>query len=47
LEITRKYKGRLIDTSQFELSADLKTLTLSIILAGENKPRNTFVFDRE
>jgi hypothetical protein len=47
LEITRKYKGRLIDTSQFELSADLKTLTLSIILAGENKPRNIYVFDRE
>jgi hypothetical protein len=47
LEITRKYKGRLIDTSQFELSADLKTLTLSIILRGENKPRNIYVFDRE
>jgi hypothetical protein len=47
LEIARKYKGRLVDTSQFELSADLKTLTLSIILAGENKPRNIFVFDRE
>jgi len=47
LEITRKYKGKLIDTQQFELSTDLKTVTLSIILAGENKPRNIFVFDRE
>jgi hypothetical protein len=47
LELTRKFKGKLIDTQQFELSTDLKTLTLSIILAGENKPRNTFVFDRE
>jgi hypothetical protein len=47
LEITRKYKGRLIDTSQFELSADLKTLTLSVFLPGENKPRNMYVFDRE
>ncbi len=47
LELTRKYKGRLIDTQQFELSTDLKTLTLSIILPGENKPRNIFVFDRE
>lgn len=47
LEITRKYKDRLIDTSQFELSTDLKTLTLSIILRGENKPRNIYVFDRE
>jgi hypothetical protein len=47
LELTRKYKGKLIDTSQFELSADLKILTLSIVLAGETKPRNIFVFDRE
>jgi hypothetical protein len=47
LEITRKYKGRLIDTAQFELSADLKTLTLSTFLPGENKPRNIYVFDRE
>jgi hypothetical protein len=47
LEIVRKYKGKLIDTQQFELSTDLKTITLRVILPGENKPRNTFVFDRE
>lgn len=47
LELTRKYKGRLIDTWQIEIPPDLKTVTLSIILAGETKPRNIFVFDRE
>jgi hypothetical protein len=46
LEITRKFKGKIIDTQQIELSTDLKTLTLTIILAGENKPRNILVFDR-
>jgi len=47
LELTRKYKGKLIDTQRIELSSDLKTLTLSIFLPGETKPRNTYVFDRE
>jgi hypothetical protein len=47
LEITRKFKGKLIDTQQFELSTDLKTITLRVFLPGENKPRNIFVFDRE
>jgi hypothetical protein len=47
LEITHKFKGKIIHTQQIELSTDLKTLTLSIILAGENKPRNILVFDRE
>jgi hypothetical protein len=46
-EIIRKFKGKLFDTQQIELSADLKTLTLSIFLPGENKPRNMYVFDRE
>ena len=31
----------------FDLSTDFKTITLSTILAGENRPRNIFVFDRE
>jgi hypothetical protein len=47
LEITHKFKGKITDTQQIELSTDLKALTLSIILAGENKPRNILVFDRE
>jgi hypothetical protein len=47
LEIADKFSGKILDTQQIELSADLKALTLRIILAGENKPRNVFVFDRE
>ena len=47
VEFVDKYKGRILQTQQIEISADLKTLTLSIILAGESKPRNVFVFDRE
>jgi hypothetical protein len=47
LEITKKFKGKVTGTQQIELSTDLKTLTLSTILAGESKPRNIFVFDRE
>jgi hypothetical protein len=47
LEFFDKYKGRILQTQQIEISADLKTLTLSITLAGENKPRNVYVFDRE
>lgn len=47
LEITKKFKGKVTGTQQIELSTDLKTLTMSTILAGESKPRNIFVFDRE
>jgi hypothetical protein len=47
LEFADKYNGKILDTRRIELSADLKTLTMSIVLAGENKPRNIFVFDRE
>jgi hypothetical protein len=47
LEFVDKYKGRILQTQWVEISADLKTLTLSITLAGENKARNTYAFDRE
>jgi hypothetical protein len=47
LEITRKFKNKIIDIQQFEISQDLKTLTLSVRLPGESKPGNIFVFDRE
>ena len=47
LEFVDKYEGRILQTQQIQMSPDLKTLTLSIILAGENKPRNVYVFDRE
>jgi len=47
LEITDKSKGRIADKRQIELSPDLKTLTMSVLPAGESKPRNILVFDRE
>jgi hypothetical protein len=47
LEFLDKYKGRILQTQQMEISEDLKTLTLRIILAGEDKARNVYVFERE
>ena len=46
LEITRKFKGRLVDIQHFEISTDLKTLTLSISQATDRKPRSILVFGR-
>jgi hypothetical protein len=34
-------------TIQFEVSTDLKTLTMSVRPAGEDKPKNILVFERE
>lgn len=47
VEFADKYKGRIIQTQHIEISADLKTLTVSITLAGQDKARNIYVFDRE
>ena len=47
LEITDKFQGKITDTRQMELSPDLKTLTMSVRLEGQSKPKNIFVFDRE
>jgi len=47
LEITDKFQGKITDTRQVELSTDLKTLTMAIRRAGDSKPKNIFVFDRE
>lgn len=47
LEITHKLEGRITDTQLIEISPDFKTLTLSVFLAGETRPRNLLVFDRE
>ncbi|HEX6804798.1 MAG TPA: hypothetical protein VF133_14055 [Terriglobales bacterium] len=46
LEISDKHNGKVSDTLQIELSPDLKTLTMTMQPAGQNKP-NVFVFDRE
>jgi hypothetical protein len=47
LEITDKFKGKITGTRQVELSADLKTLTMTVRLVDQNRPKNIFVFDRE
>ena len=47
VEIADKFEGKVRYTRQVELSADLKTLTMSVRLAGESKPKNVYVFDRE
>jgi len=47
LEITYKFKGKITGTWQIELSTDLKTLTMTERLVGQNRPKSILVFDRE
>jgi hypothetical protein len=47
LEITDKFKGKITGTRQIELSADLKTMTMTVHLVGQNRPKSTLVFGRE
>ena len=47
LEITERFKGKITGTRQIELSTDLKTLTLTTRLEGQNRPKSVLVFDRE
>jgi hypothetical protein len=47
LEITDKFKGKITGTRQIELSRDLKTLTVTVHLVGQNRPQSIFVYDRE
>jgi hypothetical protein len=47
LEITEKSKGKITGTRQIELSPDLKTLTVTVRLAGQNRPKSFLVYDRE
>jgi hypothetical protein len=45
LVITNTYDGRVSNTEEFALSADLKTLTMTVHLAGRDKPY-VLVFER-
>lgn len=47
LEITDKSKGKITATRQLELSSDLKTLTMTVRLVGQSRPKSVVVFDRE
>jgi hypothetical protein len=46
-QISYELKSGVAGTQQLELSADLKTLTLTERLVGETMPRSVLVFDRE
>jgi hypothetical protein len=46
LEMTDKIKDKIMDTREIELSPDLKTLTMTVRPAGQNKAI-VMVFDRE
>jgi hypothetical protein len=46
LELTDKSDGKVTDTEQIELSADQKTLTITVHYAGRDKP-NVLVFEKE
>ena len=47
LEITDKVKGKTTAMRQIELSTDLKTLTMTVHLVGQSRPKSILVFDRE
>ena len=47
LEITDKFKSKITGTRQIEPSTNLKTLTMTVRLVDQSKPKNIFVFDRE
>jgi hypothetical protein len=47
LEITDNFKGKTTATRQIELSTDLKTLTMTVRLVGQSRPKSVLVFDRE
>ena len=47
LEITEKSKGNITGIRQIELSRDLKTLTVTLHLVGQERPQSIHVYDRE
>jgi len=47
LEITDKSKGKITGIRQIELSTDLKTLTITVRLVGQSRPKSILVYDRE
>ena len=46
LQLAEKIAGKPLDTQQAEVSADSKTLTMTMIPAGKDRPR-IYVFERE
>jgi len=46
LVMTDKAGGKVRDTEEIDLSADLKTLTITVHITGRDKP-NVMVFERK
>ena len=46
LEMIRKSKGRITETRQITVSPDLKTLTMTVNLAGKDVA-DIYVFERQ
>ena len=44
--LTDKIKGEVMDTAQFKISSDLKTMTVTVHENGQPKPL-TIVYDRQ
>jgi hypothetical protein len=47
LEIKNKFKDKITGTQQIKLSADQKTLTLTVYTPGRSEPNNVLVFERQ
>jgi hypothetical protein len=46
LEMTDKINGKVVATAEIQLSSDLKTMTMTVHIAGRSKP-NILVFERQ
>jgi hypothetical protein len=46
LEMTDKFNGKIMDTRQIRLSADRKTLTITVHVPGRHEP-DVLVFERQ
>ena len=46
IELTKKLKGKIVETREISVSPDLKTLTMTLHVVDQHLP-NILVFDRE
>jgi hypothetical protein len=46
LEMSDKFNGKIMDTRQIQLSADRKTLTMTVNVPGRREP-DILVFERQ
>jgi hypothetical protein len=46
IELTKKLKGKIVETREITVSPDLKTLTMTVHLVDQ-RPPNILIFDRQ